>query len=921
MHYSLLYISRVVNADNAEELAAIREQSIERNQACGLTGLLLWSHDYFCQILQGAKPAVEETMSRIARDTRHIDPIVLLRTDLAEALFPGWSMATSHIEDTAMASQIARAYHDRLADLSVVDGIIGLMQQFQQSSRYKTPIVYSRTGVDQQLATLAASKFSDKPIEQVLQLGCSIFNGCALVLLLKTTGGQEHYLRSSAGINTSEARSLVPLLTAGQSGKQSRINRQSFNVELPVSAVYHTAEGCEIKSQVTPVTTQASVRQTASAGRSTVIGSLWVLSESAATEAQERIDRVEFFRLADCLESLLEQKLQLHANELLRQMSRRQQLSLAAGNRRQEMVMNVASSAIVALDRDCRVLIINDAARKLFGGMNEPVPFHWPASIEFLSPWSLEPLPGPSCPIYLTATNSAANNAAPAVNKPVVNKPVVNKSRKYVSDTYTNEVSVGDAFVNSALATNAIGVADSSTLAGDANVNIVALQINESEPLRYLKVASSMVNEPESAISGVVVFDDVTELQHNRERIRRGDRLEALGHLTGGIAHDFNNLLSTIQSSVELATLEHNDKARQSFLEVALDSVQRGANLTDKLVAFAVARPVSARAHQLQDILQSVAELATASIEQDINFVVDEIPESLAVHCDGGQLENALLNVLINSRDAIIESGIGDTVAIAVKPTKAAEHASTEYADALEKHPAASQKIRITVTDNGPGMSGEVIRRATDPFFTTRGGGTGSGLGLSMVYRFVEQSGGELLIENLSDINPGSTGVRVTLLLDESLAQPVEVQATPAAKAQPPQRRATVLLVEDETSLAEMLQQSLSKFGLDTRVAHSADTALRELNRNNTIDLLLTDIVMPGSELDGYSLAAEAIRLNPSLKVVYLSGYPQQSGKNPAVTYGPLVKKPVSIKSLVTVIRAELHLSSTASQEKRVSPV
>ena len=171
MHYSLLYISRVVQPHdnpNTEQLDAIREQSIELNQANGLTGLLLCSQEHFCQILQGQKSAVEDTMLRIARDSRHVEPIVLLRTDLAEALFPDWSMATSLVEDAAIASQIAGAYNDRLADLSVVDGIIGLMQQFQLSSRYKTPIVYSRTGLDQQLATLAGRDFSNKPIDCLL---------------------------------------------------------------------------------------------------------------------------------------------------------------------------------------------------------------------------------------------------------------------------------------------------------------------------------------------------------------------------------------------------------------------------------------------------------------------------------------------------------------------------------------------------------------------------------------------------------------------------------------------------------------------------------------------------------------------------------------------------------------------------------
>ena len=347
---------------------------------------------------------------------------------------------------------------------------------------------------------------------------------------------------------------------------------------------------------------------------------------------------------------------------------------------------------------------------------------------------------------------------------------------------------------------------------------------------------------------------------------------------------------------MELATVERSAAARQSFLDIALDGVQRGADLTDKLVAFAVARPASARAHQLKDILQSVAELVTASIEQDINFVIEDVPESLAVHCDGGQLENALLNVLLNSRDAIFESGIGDTVTIRVRSTESA--AQTE----------AAKKISITVTDNGPGMSAEVIRRATDPFFTTRSGGSGSGLGLSMVYRFVEQSGGELLIENLSDRDPDSSGVRVTLLLEQTTAQPVAADPVAAAKPQlpPPHSQAKVLLVEDETSLAEMLRQSLNRFGFDTRVVHSADKALKVLHGDASIDLLLTDIVMPGGDMDGYSLAAEAIRFNPQLKVVYLSGYPQQSGKITAIAYGPLIKKPVSMKNLITVIRTEL---------------
>jgi len=212
-------------------------------------------------------------------------------------------------------------------------------------------------------------------------------------------------------------------------------------------------------------------------------------------------------------------------------------------------------------------------------------------------------------------------------------------------------------------------------------------------------------------------------------------------------------------------------------------------------------------------------------------------------------------------------------------------------------------------------MSAEVIRRATDPFFSTRAGGSGSGLGLSMVYRFVEQSGGELLIENLSDIQTGQNGVRVTLELDRAEIETAS-QPAPNVSSEPLfQSNANILLVEDETSLAEMLQQSLRRYGLNTQVAHSTENALHKLRSDKNIDLLLTDIVIAGSELDGYSLAAEAVRIQSGLRVIYLSGYPQQSGKSPLQTFGPLIKKPVSIKSLVKAIRQEL--GQNIAQEAR----
>jgi len=868
MHYSLLYISRTTCTTSEDVLDSIREQSSALNLAAGITGLLLWSDTHFCQILQGPKDAVLQTMDRINKDQRHHEPLVILRTELAEALFPDWSMASSKVGNADIARQIAIAYEDRLADLSLVDGIIELMQQFRLQSRFCTPSVIDRSMLDQRKAALELDDLSDQAVEHLLQLGCSIFPGHALMLVLQAGFNGKPYLKACAGLNNSQASQIVQLLFDETSGNvrgdgviaTEGPHRKYFQASLPCSSGYSSASGCVIDSTRLAIPGAPQTEPSGTDSHRSQTGTLWLLGSEPLMHSANG----EFSNLAACIESTLEQRIRSFSTELLQQESRRHQLSMAASKRRQEMVMDVASSAIVALDRTCRVLMINNTAREMFGQMAMPVPYPWPASIQFRDPWALEPLPDPQCPIHLAANSGAGHTFDPEAVTP--------------------------------------------------GGSIVALQITEAAPLRYLKVTVSHINDTDSAICGVVVFDDVTELQHNRDRIRRSDRLEALGHLTGGIAHDFNNLLSTIQSSVELASVETNNQSRQSFLDIALDSVQRGADLTDKLVTFAVGRSVSTQVHQLSDIMRSVADLAKASIEQDVKFLLGKVPHSLSENCDAGQLENALLNILINSRDAIIDSGTGDQVSIEVRLSNPGSNPGTHTTPgivntldqkSIDIENTNTEKIQIRITDNGPGMSAEVIRRATDPFFSTKSSNSGSGLGLSMVYRFIQQSEGELLIENLADSQPGSTGTRVTLQLDQALPEAAQTAQT-RLEPEPFQQGATVLVVEDEVNLATMLAQSLERFGLSVRVAHNADAALKTLHADNDIDLLLTDIIMPDSEFDGYALAAEATRIKAGLKVVYLSGYSQPADTNQVSLLGPLLGKPVSMHKLAGVIHQQL---------------
>ena len=413
---------------------------------------------------------------------------------------------------------------------------------------------------------------------------------------------------------------------------------------------------------------------------------------------------------------------------------------------------------------------------------------------------------------------------------------------------------------------------------------------NESSPLYFLRVTASEVNEADSAIWSVLVFDDVTDLESSRERIRRSDRLEALGQLTGGIAHDFNNLLATIQSSIELAKPERDQIQQNKLHDIAIASVERGAALTNRLITFALAKPAAAEVHLLTDVMQSLLDLSQSSITKDINLTITPYDPSIAVRCDEGQLENALLNILINSRDAIRDSGIGGQILVEVNTVDRKSSGDT---------------VEIKLSDDGPGMSDEVIRRATDPFFSTKQNNAGSGLGLSMVYGFIQQSGGELLIENLRGSENQLSGTQITLILERASKKPTAPRDA-VIDSVISLHSANILLVEDEPELAQVLELTLRRHGHNLYVAHTGKDAIKILQSNAELDLLLTDIVLPGS-IDGYSLSGTAVNLRPELRVISLSGYTRD--RSEASLLGPVLSKPVSTQQLMTVVQQELEYS------------
>ncbi|MEJ6394165.1 transporter substrate-binding domain-containing protein [Gymnodinialimonas sp. 2305UL16-5] len=502
-------------------------------------------------------------------------------------------------------------------------------------------------------------------------------------------------------------------------------------------------------------------------------------------------------------------------------------------------VMDAAQGGIVGLDRAGRVTIVNSSARHLLGGISDATPFDWPEPISFLDSEGLRPLE--------------------ATHDPVM--------RALAGQTLTNELAL--------------------------------LSRRNAENPRYVRLTSSDIPDGLSAdVSVVLMITDVTELERNRQQLERSGRLDALGQLTGGIAHDFNNLLATILYGIQLAEKTEDPNKRRIYLKTASDSVQRGTNLTERLLAFARRQPGHERSARVKDVLEELKQIAEAAVQERVALEVPPIDESLWLHCDVAQFENAILNLILNAHDAILEGGRGDLVKITVREitgatidgdmpkrgVNGARHA-VEFGGSGPVENTHAPFIEISVTDNGPGMSDEVKRRAIDPFFTTKDTGFGTGLGLSIVYGFVKQAGGHLRIYSI--VGEGTT---IRLILPRG-APSNEVPKPPEPAKMPRGNGETVLIVEDERGLLAMMRELVEGLNYTTRTAENGNAALEILRSSERIDLLMTDIVMPGG-IGGFQLARAAREVRPGLPVIYMSGYTGFPPADMGDVHAPLIQKP-----------------------------
>jgi PAS domain S-box-containing protein len=389
--------------------------------------------------------------------------------------------------------------------------------------------------------------------------------------------------------------------------------------------------------------------------------------------------------------------------------------------------------------------------------------------------------------------------------------------------------------------------------------------------------------------------DAKAALAKAEDALRQSQKMEAVGQLTGGIAHDFNNLLTGITGALDLmqrriAQGRTADVGR--YVEIAIGSAERAAALTHRLLAFSRRQPLDPRPTDVGRLVASMEDLLRRTTGEAIAFEVSLADGLWPTLCDPHQLENALLNLVINARDAMPEGG---------RLTVGTANVTVD--EATPGGPDLGDYVALTVADSGHGMSPEVAARAFDPFFTTKPMGQGTGLGLSMIYGFVRQSEGRVTIDSAV-----GRGTRVRIVLPR-LVGAAAVMETPENPAATPRAAAaeTVLVVEDEASVRDVVVEVLADLGYHALQAPDGPAGLRMLEEGGRVDLLVTDVGLPG--MNGRQLAEQARRLRPGLPVLFITGYAEDAlFGDGAVDPGlQMLPKPFSIDALAGRIRAMIE--------------
>jgi PAS domain S-box-containing protein len=413
----------------------------------------------------------------------------------------------------------------------------------------------------------------------------------------------------------------------------------------------------------------------------------------------------------------------------------------------------------------------------------------------------------------------------------------------------------------------------------------------------WANVVMHAIRDPLGRLLGFAkVTRDMTEKRAAEERLRQAQKMEAIGQLTGGVAHDFNNLLTVIGGNLETLLRRLTARDDASLLRLANSATlaaNRAAMLTHQLLAFSRRSPLEPKSVSPNTLITSMSDMLRRTLPESIAIETVLAGGVWTIFVDANQLENSLLNLAVNARDAMPDGG---------KLTIEAANVYLNEAYAATAEISPGQYVAISVSDTGTGMPEEVMSRAFDPFFTTKEVGQGTGLGLSQVYGFVKQSGGHVRI--YSEVGAGTT---IKLYLPRLHAHDHATEAPPAADAIPRGKGETILVVEDQADVRLYSVEMLTELGYRVLDAPDGPSGLRVLDAHRDLALLFTDVGLPGG-MNGRQLADEALRRRPALKVLFTSGY----ARNAIVHHGrldpgvQLITKPFAFAALAAKVRSVL---------------
>jgi signal transduction histidine kinase len=394
-----------------------------------------------------------------------------------------------------------------------------------------------------------------------------------------------------------------------------------------------------------------------------------------------------------------------------------------------------------------------------------------------------------------------------------------------------------------------------SPVAGDDQrpAGVLAIVVETTEHMISERLRQELTHNLEQRVAAEVQARSAAE-----EQLRQSQKLEAIGGLTGGVAHDFNNLLQVVAGNLHLLARHEPDNPQvQRRVSAAIAAVERGAKLTSQLLAFARRQPLSPAVYNPLRIYEGLGELLQRALGETIHIDVQLPQDPWCINVDRNQLENALLNLAINARDAMKGEGV-------IRIT--GENIILNPPDCAGKSINPGEYVRLAVADSGAGMSPTILARAFEPFFTTKPNGHGTGLGLSMVFGFVRQSGGHVEVESVE-----GSGTVVQMYFPRNLGEP-ENHDAPVELTQPTGGHETILVVEDNEGVRAAAVELLEQSGYTVLTAEDGDRAMLMLQAGLQPDLIFTDVVMPG-RVKSTDLAEWARRQVPAIAVLFTSGH------------------------------------------------